>query len=43
MDAAFLASISEALEFFEVEEQKGLDDRQVKQATEKYGRNGTVH
>jgi len=43
MDAAFLSSPKEALEHFRVEEQKGLSDRRVQEATEKYGRNGTVH
>lgn len=43
MDAAFLSSTEESLEHFQVEEQYGLSDRRVLEATEKYGRNGTVH
>lgn len=43
MEASFLSSVEEALEFFQVEEQHGLSDQKVQEALEKYGRNGTVH
>ncbi|KAK4698046.1 hypothetical protein P7C71_g106, partial [Lecanoromycetidae sp. Uapishka_2] len=39
MDAAFLSSPEESLEHFQVEEQQGLSDRRVLEATKKYGRN----
>lgn len=43
MDAAYLASPENALDFFQVSEQDGLSDSRVQQALNKYGRNGTVH
>lgn len=43
MDASYLSSTNEALEHFQVKEQQGLSEQQVQRATEKYGRNGTVH
>ena len=43
MEAPFLYSTEEALNFFEVEEQQGFSDQKVQEALEKYGRNGTVH
>lgn len=43
MDSSFLSSTEEALEHFEVVEHHGLSAQQVQKATEKYGRNGTVH
>ena len=42
MDSSFLSSTQEALAYFKVDEQQGLSIQQVRQATEKYGRNGTV-
>ncbi len=43
MEVAYLSSPEEALGHFGVVEQKGLSDIQVQKATDKYGRNGTVH
>jgi len=43
MDYSFLSSTEETLEHFDVEEHQGLSAHQVQEATEKYGRNGTVH
>ncbi len=43
MEAAYLSSPEEALGLFGVVEQEGLSDVQVQKATDKYGRNGTVH
>ncbi|KAI4197826.1 MAG: hypothetical protein LQ350_005671 [Teloschistes chrysophthalmus] len=39
MEASYLASTAEALNYFRVSEQNGLTDSQVRQFTEKYGRN----
>lgn len=43
METAYLSSTEQALQHFQVNESQGLSDLQVQQATEKYGRNGTVH
>jgi hypothetical protein len=43
MEAAYLSSTQQALQHFGVSESQGLSDIQVQKATEKYGRNGTVH
>ena len=43
MDASYLSSTEQALEYFEVNENQGLSEQQVQRALEKYGRNGTVH
>ena len=43
MEAAYLSSPEEALDYFGVTEQHGLSDSQVQKATDKYGRNGTVY
>lgn len=43
MEASYLSSPEEALRYFDVTEQDGLSDAQVRHATDKYGRNGTVH
>ena len=43
MEAPYLSSIEEVLERFHVEEQSGLSDRLVQDATKKYGRNGNLH
>lgn len=42
MEASYLASTAEALNYFRVSEQNGLTDSQVRQFTEKYGRNGIL-
>jgi hypothetical protein len=43
MEASFLSTVEETLEFFQVDEQQGLSDQDVQKALERYGRNGTVH
>ena len=43
MEAAYLSTPEEALKYFEVTEQNGLNGTQVQHALKKYGRNGTVH
>ena len=43
MDASYLSSTEQALEFFAVDENKGLSEQQIQRALGKYGRNGTVH
>ena len=43
MDTSFLLPVEEVLQRFHVDEHHGLSDPQVQTATEKYGRNGTVH
>lgn len=43
MEAAYLSSAEDALRHFEVNESHGLSERQIRQAVEKFGRNGTVH
>ena len=43
MDSSFLSSTKEVLDHFQVAEQQGLSTQQVRRATEKYGRNGTVY
>lgn len=43
MDSAFLSSTQEVLKHFQVAEQDGLSDTQVRLALEKFGHNGTVH
>lgn len=43
MENTYIYSPEEVLNHFHVEEQLGLSDQQVHNATEKYGRNGTVH
>lgn len=43
MDASYLSSTEQALEYFTVDEHRGLSEQQVQIALEKYGRNGTVH
>ena len=40
MEASFVHSTQEALEYFQVTEQNGLSDLSVRKATAKYGRNG---
>lgn len=42
MEASYLASTKEALDYFQVSEQSGLTDSQVRQSTENYGRNGML-
>ena len=42
MEAAYLSTPEEVLRHFQVTEQDGLSDRQVKQALATFGRNGTV-
>ncbi|KAI4110180.1 MAG: hypothetical protein L6R37_000073 [Teloschistes peruensis] len=39
MEASYLASTTEALNYFRASEQNGLTDSQIRQSTEKYGRN----
>lgn len=41
MEASYLLSTQEALEYFQVTEHNGLSDLSVQQAAAKYGRNGT--
>ena len=41
MEASYLRSGQEVLEYFQVEESDGLSDSRVQNAVEKYGRNGT--
>lgn len=41
MEASYLRSTQEVLEYFQVTEQNGLSDLSVQKATTKYGRNGT--
>lgn len=41
MEASYLLSTQEALEYFQVTEQNGLSDLSVQKAAAKYGRNGT--
>ena len=43
MDASYLSSTEQALEYFEVNENQGLSEQKVQKALGKYGRNGTVH
>ena len=43
MEDAYARSTKEVLNFFGVQESKGLSDNQVKAALEKYGRNGTYY
>ena len=43
MESSFLSSAEVALGHFSVDEHQGLSLQQVQKATEKYGRNGTVH
>ena len=43
MEASFLSPPEEALQYFNVTEQDGLSDAQVRHAVNTYGRNGTVH
>ena len=43
MDSAFLASAQEVLKQFQVIEKQGLSDKQVKDSTAKYGRNGKTY
>lgn len=42
MEAAYLASTKEALDYFDVSEQVGLTDQEVEKAREQYGRNGIL-
>ena len=43
MDASYLSSTGQALEYFAVDENQGLSEQQIQRALGKYGRNGTVH
>lgn len=43
MDASYLSSTEKALEYFQVNEQQGLSEQQVRISLDKYGRNGTVY
>ena len=43
MDNSYLCSTEQALEHFQVDEQEGLSEQQVRRSLDKYGRNGTVH
>ena len=43
MESSFLSSTQEALGYFQVDEHQGLSGQEVRKATEKYGRNGTVY
>ena len=40
MEASYLSSTEDCLQYFQVTESKGLSDAQVQDATKKYGRNG---
>jgi len=42
MEAAYLSTTQEVLKHFEVAEEKGLLDEQVKLSLARHGRNGTV-
>lgn len=43
MEASYLASTKEALDYFQVSENNGLSDSQVEKAIQQYGRNGMPH
>jgi len=42
MESSYLSSPDEVLDHFNVQAQQGLSEQQVRQATQKYGRNGTT-
>ena len=42
MDLVWTKSSEEVLKYFDVDEEKGLSEAQVKRAREKYGPNGNV-